>query len=81
MPSLLLRQREQRDVFAREALDLPSRHHNCQAPVDGIDDGDGLEVTVPDERGHYLIGGREPVLDLEAGETAGFPRLSGHRSH
>jgi hypothetical protein len=61
MPSLLLRQREQRDVFAREPLDFRSGHDDGRAAVHRVDDGDGLEVAVFDESGHYLRGGRELI--------------------
>jgi integrase len=64
MPSLLLRQREQRDVFSREALDFLGGDNNGRAAVHRIDDGDGLEMPVLDEGGRDLRGGRE--LELAA---------------
>lgn len=46
MPTPLLRQREQRDEFLVEPLDLLGGNDDGRAPVDGVDDGDGREVPV-----------------------------------
>jgi len=48
MPSLLLCQREERDVFALEALDFLGGHDDGRAAVHRVDDGDGFQVTALD---------------------------------
>jgi hypothetical protein len=63
MPSLLLRQHEEGDVFAREAFDLLDGHDDGRAAVDDIDDGDRFEVTVFDKRGGDLCVAGAPGCD------------------
>jgi hypothetical protein len=54
----------------KKPFDLLDRHNDGRTAVHRVDDGDALEMPVLDEGGRDLGGGRELVLDLEAGEPA-----------
>lgn len=70
MSSLLLRQREQRDVFTFEARDLNSGHHHGRASVHRIDDGHSFQVACGHQPAHGAVVHLHPVLERDGGEAS-----------
>lgn len=72
MPLLLLCEREQRDVLALKPLDFLRGHDDGGAAVDGVHDGERLQMSQSHEPVSHAIIGLQPVFQRVAGQPAMF---------